>query len=152
MSSLDPIISADLVRARAELAAVSTALATARGDITWIANNLGATRSELAAARNEIAAGAASSPIKNVQRGVGYISKVTNSGIKSFTLTIAAVNPAKCAINILGVEGSYLSGKPREGSLRLSSATTLEFWMTDYLYNDSTHSDVRFSWEVVEYK
>ncbi|MGQ8878806.1 hypothetical protein ACUTR7_14955 [Delftia sp. NA_296.1] len=151
MSSLDPIISADLVRARAELAAVSTALASARGDITWIANNLGATRSELAAARNEIAAGAASSPIKNVQRGVGHISKISSTGIKSFTLAIAAVNPAKCAISLLGVEGVF-AGNRRDGLLRLSSASTLEFWMTDYLYNQPDHTDVRFSWEVVEYK
>lgn len=151
MSSLDPIISADLVRARAELAAVSTALASARNEIAGVANILNLTRNELAAARNEIAAGAASSPIKNVQRGVGYISKVTNNGTKSFTLAIAAVNPAKCAINLLGVEGVF-TGVRREGSLRLSSASTLEFWMTDYVYNQPDYSDVRFSWEVVEYK
>ncbi|MCG8990628.1 hypothetical protein MI467_27630 [Delftia acidovorans] len=144
MSSLDPIISADLVRTRAELAAVSTALASARSEIA-------AARNEIGLARNEIAAGAASSPIKNVQRGVGYISKVTNSGSRSFTLAIAAVNPAKCAINLLGVEG-FFADRRREGSLRLSSATTLEFWMTDPIFNDNVSGDVRYSWEVVEYK
>nr|WP_216295731.1 hypothetical protein [Delftia acidovorans]MCA1071780.1 hypothetical protein [Delftia acidovorans] len=151
MSSLDPIISADLVRARAELAALSTALASARGDITWIANNLGATRSELAAARNEIAAGTASSPIKSVQRGIATMTP-SSGGFRTLTVNVAAVNTAKSILNVTGMQGvRYENTTPIPGYAQITSSTTIMF-SVGYDLISGYFSPTYWGWELVEYK
>ncbi|MCO5339246.1 hypothetical protein [Delftia tsuruhatensis] len=159
MSSLDPIISADLVRTRAELAAVTTALANARNEIAGVAYVMNVTRNELAAARNEIAgvnvAVGGNSVIKSVQRGVAVIPPVDNPGQGSLTVAVAAVNLDKCMLNITGMAGQQNSGSsvvvPVPGYARLTSSTTIQLTLTrNIMYGSSP--PFYMCWEIVEFK
>ncbi len=152
MSSLDPIISADLVRTRAELAAVTTALANARSDIAGVANILNVTRNELAAARNEIAGVGASSVIKSVQRGVAMISPAINPGVPGLTVYVAAVTPAKCMLNITGMNG--LRFEPYTyvpAHAQLTSATTIQLTLSVPAIQGYA-SNFYLGWELLEFK
>ncbi|MBK0114714.1 MULTISPECIES: hypothetical protein [unclassified Delftia] len=150
MSSLDPIISADLVRARAEVAALTADLSGARSEITWIGNVLNATRSELAAARNEIAAGTASSPIKSVQRGVIVISNLSVTN----TVNVGWVNLNKCVLRNLGwigylAQNGISASNPVMLQMLNNSQIQAEITMT---YGTTGIYNGKVSWELVEYK
>lgn len=152
MSSLDPIISADLVRTRAELAAVATALANARNEITGVANIMNVTRNELAAARNEIAGVGASSVIKSVQRGVAMILPTTNPGVSLFTVQVAAVTPAKCMLNITGMSGlRYDPYTYVPAHAQLTSATTIQLMLSVPAIQGYA-SNYYLGWELLEFK
>jgi len=152
MSSLDPIISADLVRTRAELAAVTTALANARNEIAGVANVMNATRSELAAARNEIAGVGASSSIKSVQRGVLELPPYAGGTIDYLDIAVAAVNPARAIVNFAGFNGVIANNGVQSANpimLFLFSASSIR---ARWSVNSSYGWAMRISWELVEYK
>ncbi|ATH13824.1 hypothetical protein CHL79_16025 [Delftia acidovorans] len=152
MSSLDPIISADLVRTRAELAAVTTALANARNEIAGVANVMNATRSELAAARNEIAGVGASSIIKSVQRGVLELPPYAGGNIDYLDIAVSAVNPARAVVNFGGFNGVHAPSGVHAANpimVTLFSATSIRARWT---LNMTGMFGMRVSWELVEYK
>jgi len=153
MSSMDAVISNDVVRARAELAALTTGLANARNEIAAVSNTLIVTRSELAAARNEIAAGSASSPIRSVQRGVALITTPTPpASIGGLTVYVAAVNPAKCMLNVTGFSGyTYDPYAPHQAHAQLTSATTIQLTLAVPIRSGYS-SYFYMAWELVEFK
>ncbi|AOV01897.1 hypothetical protein N5K37_15270 [Delftia tsuruhatensis] len=130
--SLDAVISADLLRTRAEITALSTALAAARSEIAGL---------------NTLMTG--NSVIKSVQRGT--VSIHYNASDPTI-INIAAVAPSKCLLSFLGSTG-YLISVPDYSFANLSRLRLLD--STRLEVNRSTwgtySSPVTLSWEVVEF-
>lgn len=149
MSSLDPIISADLVRTRAELAAVSTALASARNEIAGVAAVMNATRSELAAARNEIAGVGASSNVKSIQRGV---IELVPSAYTTTVINVGWVDLNKCTLRTLGYVGVMGSSDNRFSNSVMVKMLNNSQIQAEVTYAGASNVNTRVSWELVEYK
>jgi hypothetical protein len=130
--SLDAVISADMVKTRAEIAALSSAVAAARNEIAGLNTQI-----------------SGSSIIKSVQRGL--ITFVTD-GPTELTISIAPVNPAKSVLHSLGSQGFWQSGEtyyPYDTFIQLLSGNQIKasaYWRSWWW------SQAKVSWELVEYK
>lgn len=132
--SLDAVISADLVKTRAEIAALSSAVSSARSEIAGVNIQITST-----------------SVIKSVQRGV--ISFLA-SGPNEVIVNIAAVNPSKSVLSLLGVISYIQSG---DGSTAVPNPVMLQLLNENQLKANSLfgipwYSAPKASWELVEYK
>ena len=126
--SLDAVISADLVKTRAEIAALNSAVVAARSEIASLNVQVNS-----------------NSVIKSVQRGVIEIS----SSIVENIATITAVNPAKASLQLLGCRGyMYGAGGSSHGMIQLLSPTQVRAWWT----STSVGESIKISWELVEFK
>jgi|APLak6261704052_1056271.scaffolds.fasta_scaffold00625_3 hypothetical protein len=130
--SLDAVISADLVKTRAEIAALSSAVSSARIEIAGLTTQVNN-----------------SSVIKSVQRGiVSILYNATNPTV----ISIATVNPSKCLVSFLGSTGYYAasdSGFANLTRMRLLDSNRIEILRST---TGSYTSNVELSWEVVEFK
>ncbi|MEE9872112.1 MULTISPECIES: hypothetical protein [Delftia] len=134
--SLDAVISADLVKTRADIAALSSAVA--------------ATRSEVAGLTIQMSNGSA---IKSIQRGIIIVAPIEKSIGR--TIAVAAVNPSKSQLNLLGICGYGYSSTSIagcfNGRIQLISSTSLEVRFGSYAWTGET-TELSCSWELVEYK
>jgi len=130
--SLDAVISADLVKTRAEIAALSSAVSSARSEIAGLTTQVNN-----------------SSVIKSVQRGiVSILYNATNPTV----ISIATVNPSKCLVSFLGSTGYYAASDSSFANLtrmRLLDSNRIEILRST---TGSYTSNVELSWEVVEFK
>ncbi|MHC3432322.1 hypothetical protein [Delftia lacustris] len=130
--SLDAVISADLVKTRAEIAALSSAVASARSEIAGLTTQVNN-----------------SSVIKSVQRGiVSIVSNTPNPTV----ISIATVNPSKCLVSFLGSNGYFAMSDVSFANLtrmRLLDSNRIEILRT---VTGSSTTNVDLSWEVVEFK
>lgn len=130
--SLDAVISADLVKTRAEVAALSSAVASARNEIAGLTTQI-----------------SGSSIIKSVQRGL--ITFVVD-GPTELTINIVPVNPARSVLHNLGSQGFRSIGEtyyPYDTFIQLSSGNQIKA----FAFQPSWWwSQAKVSWELVEYK
>ncbi|WP_152683549.1 hypothetical protein [Delftia tsuruhatensis] len=139
--SLDAVISADLVKTRAEIAALGTAVAAARSEISGLNNQL-----------------SSSSTIKSIQRGV-----IDLAGSLSKTASIIAVIPGKSALRNLGNTGAFssVSSVSSDGwavyytyasnTVMVELVNGSQIKATTPLATASPYG-TQVSWELVEYK
>ncbi|WAT83731.1 hypothetical protein [Delftia acidovorans] len=129
--SLDAVISADLVKTRAEIAALSSAVSSARSEIAGLTTQVNN-----------------SSVIKSVQRGiVSILYNATNPTV----ISIATVNPSKCLVSFLGSTGYFAMNDVSFSNLtrmRLLDSNRIEILKS--LAGSGT-TNVELSWEVVEF-
>lgn len=135
--SLDAVISADLVKTRAEIAALSSAVAAARNEIAGL--------------NTQVAGG---SVIRSVQRGQITIPMPSSGSTPKLTVNVASVNPIKSVLHYLGNIGikHYSNSSVFNGAMvALVSATQIEITPTVAPENGYTPG-VTVSWELVEFK
>lgn len=129
--SLDAVISADLVKTRAEIAALSSAVSSARSEIAGLTTQVNN-----------------SSVIKSVQRGiVSILSTAPNATV----ISIATVNPSKCLVSFLGSTGYFAMNDVSFSNLtrmRLLDSNRIEILKS---LTGSGTTNVELSWEVVEF-
>ncbi|OBY82194.1 hypothetical protein [Delftia sp. JD2] len=129
--SLDAVISADLVKTRAEIAALSSAVLSARSEIAGLTTQVNN-----------------SSVIKSVQRGiVSILSTAPNATV----INIATVNPSKCLVSFLGSTGYFAMNDVSFSNLtrmRLLDSNRIEILKS---LTGSGTTNVELSWEVVEF-
>jgi len=130
--SLDAVISADLVKTRAEIAALGTAVAAAR--------------SEIASLNSQVTG---SSVIKSVQRGlITFVAQ----GPTELIINVAPVNLSKSVLRSLGSQGFFLSGDvyyPYDTFIQLLSGNQIK---ASAFQPSWWWSQAKVSWELVEYK
>ena len=130
--SLDAVISADLVQARAELAALNSSMAAARSEIAGLSTQVNS-----------------SSVIKSVQRG---IVSILSTAPYATVISIATVNPSKCLVSFLGSTGYYAMNDISFSNLtrmRLLDSNRIEILKS---ISGAGTVNVELSWEVVEFK
>lgn len=129
--SLDAVISADLVKTRTEIAALSSAVLSARSEIAGLTTQVNN-----------------SSVIKSVQRGiVSILSTAPNATV----INIATVNPSKCLVSFLGSTGYFAMNDVSFSNLtrmRLLDSNRIEILKS---LTGSGTTNVELSWEVVEF-
>ncbi|MEQ6306637.1 hypothetical protein ABN448_05400 [Delftia acidovorans] len=135
--SLDAVISADLVKTRAEIAAVSNVLAATRNEISGLNTQL-----------------TSNSHIKSIQRGV-----IDMGSILTKTVSITAVTPGKSSLKSLGNTGAFYSnvstsqgtyGVFTSNSVMLELVNGNQIKATGIL--QTPYYSTLVSWELVEYK
>jgi hypothetical protein len=135
--SLDAVISADLVRTRAEIAALTSSVAAARSEIAGLNNQVNG-----------------STVIKSVQRGRIDIPAISGGSIPRVLVSISPVNPAKASMTYLGSTGVRVwnsEGMFNGGTVALISGNQIEGTCT-LGPSISYGSGFSVSWELVEYK
>ena len=116
----------------------------------YLTNNMSSTRMERIDTIASSALIANKSAIKSVQRGSSTMVLDTSST----AITISAVTPSKCTVNVFGAgykTGRLYSSTYMESSVYVSSLSSNSLTVgTNVSEGSSTYSG-RFSWEVVEY-
>lgn len=135
--SLDAVISADLVKTRAEIAALTSSLAAARSEVAGLSNQV-----------------SGSTAIKSIQRGRIDIPANAAGGTSRVVVSISPVNPAKASMTYLGSTGarvwnneSMLNG----GTVALISGNQIEGTCTLPPWA-GYGTGFSMSWELVEFK
>lgn len=135
--SLDAVISADLVKTRAEIAALSSAVAAALNEIAGLSTQI-----------------SGSSHIKSIQRGV-----IDMSSQATKTISITAVTPGKSLLKNLGNTGAFFSSvytSQGASNVLSSNSVMLELVNSNQIKANGTvqtpYYNTLVSWELVEYK
>ncbi|CAB5719345.1 Uncharacterised protein [Delftia tsuruhatensis] len=135
--SLDAVISADLVKTRAEIAALSSAVAVARNEISGLNTQL-----------------TSNSHIKSIQRGV-----IDMGSVLTRTVSITAVTPGKSSLKNLGNTGAFYSSvftSQGNNSVFSSNSVMLELVNGNQIKATgivaTPYYNTLVSWELVEYK
>ncbi|EZP50352.1 hypothetical protein [Delftia sp. RIT313] len=135
--SLDAVISADLVKTRAEIAALNSSLAAARSEVAGLSNQV-----------------SSSTVIKSVQRGRIDTPANATGGTTRVVVSISPVNPAKASMTYLGSTGVRQwnnEGILNGGTVALISGSQIEGTCTLPPYT-GYGTGFSMSWELVEFK
>lgn len=135
--SLDAVISADLVKTRAEIAALTSSLAAARSAVAELSSQVNG-----------------STVIKSVQRGRIDIPAASSGSTSRVVVSISPVNPAKAALSYLGSTGVRqwnTEGMFNGGHVALISGTQIEGNCTLPPWAGAG-TGFSMSWELVEFK
>lgn len=137
MSGMEMVISNDLLRARAEIAALNQGIASARAEIAVVKSGVDALGSQVGA----------TSVIKSVQRGLLMIA----TGTKETTINVGAVNMDKSSLQFVGAVGWSDGSSINAGRIYLISPTQIHaIW--SLAAGTGFPGGIQISWELIEYK
>ncbi|WP_333907499.1 hypothetical protein [Delftia acidovorans] len=136
MSSMEMVISSDLVRARSEIAALNLSLAAARAEIATVDNRVQWVSGQVAN----------TGAVKSVQRGVVTMQGAATDPV---IVNVSPVAMERASLQIIGTVGLVRNGYGRFGYAKLINSSQLLF---DWSYAYNFDLNVLVSWELVEYK
>lgn len=139
MSSMEMVISSDLVRARAEIAALNQSLADARVEIATVDNRVQWLSSQVAN----------TGAVKSVQRGVVSMSGETPSGSNSVIVNVSPVTMERTSLHFIGGAAFVSNGYGRFAYAKLINSSQIQFDWGNQVINAT---NILVSWELVEYK
>lgn len=141
MSSMEMVISTDLVRARAEIAAMNLSLAAARAEIATVDNRVQWVSSQVAN----------TGVVKSLQRGIVSLAPFANGGpLPELIVNITPVTVDRAVLHLVGAPSWAAGGNCNYINAHLLNSSQIRFeWGT--LYQQSG-INCRISWELLEYK
>lgn len=141
MSSMEMVISSDLVRARAEITALNQSLAAARTEIATVDNRVQWVSSQVAN----------TGAVKSVQRGIVSLAPFANGGpLPELIVNINPVTMDRAVLHLVGAPSWVAGGNCNYINAHLLNSSQIRFeW--GMLFQISG-INCRISWELLEYK
>lgn len=139
MSGMEMVISSDLVRARAEIAALNQSLAAARTEIATVDNRVQWVSSQVAN----------TGAVKSVQRGVVSMNGSATTGTDSVIVNVSPVTMERASLHFIGGAAFVSNGYGRFAYAKLINSSQIQFDWGNQITNSTF---ISVSWELVEYK